>query len=129
MLILNYKLAFIYLLLNVPKLFTKIFLHRGHLNLTLLPSSSMCLSFTGDDGCTERLATLSNNFDSSQVVIEEISADRSGRSFRIKLPGSQVLFFWCSEKSKLHGSELLARVCYCLIPELQIFYCRCLICH
>ncbi|ONK62079.1 uncharacterized protein A4U43_C07F140 [Asparagus officinalis] len=83
---------------------------RGHLNLTLLPTSSMRLSFTGDDGCTERLAVLNNNFDISEVVIEEITADSSGRSFLLKLPGSKVLFFWCSEKSKLHGAELLAKM-------------------
>ena len=71
----------------------------------------MHISFTGDDGCTERLAILSNNSGSSEVVIEEISADGSGRSFLIRLPGSQVLYFWCSEKSKPHGLELLEKVC------------------
>ncbi|KAG6496615.1 hypothetical protein ZIOFF_044485 [Zingiber officinale] len=83
---------------------------RGQLNLNLLPSSNMRLSFIGDDGCTERLAVLSNDFDSPDVVIEEISADTSGRSFLLKLPGPQILYYWCSEKSKIHGRELLAKM-------------------
>ncbi|URE37469.1 hypothetical protein MUK42_16463 [Musa troglodytarum] len=83
---------------------------RGRLNLNLLPSSNMHISFTGDDGCTERLAVLSNEFDSSDVIIKEISADTSGRSFLLKFPGHRALYYWCSEKSKLHGLELLAKM-------------------
>lgn len=85
-------------------------LYRGQLNLNLLPSSNMRLSFIGDDGCTERLVVLSNDFDSPDVVIEEISADTSGRSFLLKLPGPQILYYWCSEKSKIQGLELLDKV-------------------
>ncbi|XP_010256647.1 PREDICTED: uncharacterized protein LOC104596991 isoform X2 [Nelumbo nucifera] len=83
---------------------------RGNLNLTLLPTSDLRISFIGDDGCTERLATLRDNSESMAVVIEEIPADNSGRSFLIRLPGSQVLYFWCAEKSKLLGIELLAKM-------------------
>ncbi|CAL9150651.1 unnamed protein product [Musa hybrid cultivar] len=83
---------------------------RGQLNLNLLPSSNMHISFIGDDGCTERLGVLSNEFDSSDVIIEEISADTSGRSFLLKFPGHRALYYWCSEKSKLHGLELLAKM-------------------
>ncbi|KAF6153502.1 hypothetical protein GIB67_027369 [Kingdonia uniflora] len=80
---------------------------RGNLNLTLLPSSDLRISFVGDDGCTERLATLSSG---SEVVIEVISADKSGRSFLMMLPGCQVSYFWCSELSQSHGFELLAKM-------------------
>ncbi|XP_058109257.1 uncharacterized protein LOC131252627 [Magnolia sinica] len=83
---------------------------RGHLNLTLLPSSDLRISFTGDDGCTERLAVLSTISESSAVVIEEISADSSSRSFLVKLPEGQVSYFWCSEKSTLIGAELLTKM-------------------
>ncbi|PIA59292.1 hypothetical protein AQUCO_00400292v1 [Aquilegia coerulea] len=82
---------------------------RGNLNLTLLPSSNLRISFTGDDGFSERLATLSSNCKTSSIMIEEIPADSSGRSFSLKLPSSQV-YFWCSEKSKLLGNELLAKM-------------------
>ncbi|XP_042405485.1 uncharacterized protein LOC121995783 isoform X1 [Zingiber officinale] len=83
---------------------------RGQLNLNLLPSSNMRLSFIGDDGRIERLAVLSNDCDSPDVVIEEIYADASGRSFLLKLPGPQILYYWCSEKSKSHGLELLDKM-------------------
>lgn len=82
---------------------------RGDLNLTLLPSSGLRISFVGDDGCIERLATLSCNSESS-VSIEEIPADKSGRSFLIKLPDGRVSYFWCSEKSKLLGFEMLEKM-------------------
>ncbi|KAF8396895.1 hypothetical protein HHK36_018530 [Tetracentron sinense] len=83
---------------------------RGNLNLTLLPTSDLRILFVGDDGCTERLATMGSDSESSAVVIEEIPADNSGRSFLIKLPGSRVSYFWCSEKSKLLGVELLSKM-------------------
>ncbi|XP_010262776.1 PREDICTED: uncharacterized protein LOC104601212 [Nelumbo nucifera] len=83
---------------------------RGNLNLTLLPTSDLHISFIGDDGCTERLATLSDSSESAAVAIEEIPADNSGRSFLIRLLGSQVSYFWCSERSKLLGIELLAKM-------------------
>ncbi|KAL0303819.1 UNVERIFIED_CONTAM: hypothetical protein Sradi_6250000 [Sesamum radiatum] len=43
------------------------------------------------------------------IEIEEISADNSGRSFLIKSNGVDS-YFWCSEKSKLHGIELLKKM-------------------
>ncbi|XP_043720858.1 uncharacterized protein LOC122668328 isoform X2 [Telopea speciosissima] len=82
---------------------------RGNLYLTLLPTSDLRISFAGDDGFTEKVATLSSNSESS-VAIEEISADNSGRSFLIKLPDGKVSYFWYSEKSKLLGMELLEKM-------------------
>ncbi|XP_058207196.1 uncharacterized protein LOC131320499 [Rhododendron vialii] len=82
---------------------------RGNLNLTLLPTSDLRFSFIGDDGRTERLLTLSNS-QCSAVVVEEIPADMSGRSFLIKIPDGEVLYFWCSEKSKLLGNELFTKM-------------------
>ncbi|KAG5557914.1 hypothetical protein RHGRI_007982 [Rhododendron griersonianum] len=84
-------------------------LYGGNLNLTLLPTSDLRFSFIGDDGHTERLLTLSNS-QCSAVVVEEIPADMSGRSFLIKIPDGEVLYFWCSEKSKLLGNELLTKM-------------------
>lgn len=57
----------------------------------------------------ERLSTLSST-SSSSVEIEEISADKSGRSFVMRIVGCEHLYFWCSEKSKLLGEELLDKV-------------------
>ncbi|KAL5721171.1 hypothetical protein ACHQM5_013764 [Ranunculus cassubicifolius] len=82
---------------------------RGMLNLTLLPSSNLRISFTGDDGCSERLATLSGNCKNSAATVDDIPADTSGRSFVLKLPTNQM-YFWCSEKSKHLGNELLAKM-------------------
>lgn len=90
--------------------FCSFFINRGNLNLTLLPTSEMRIAFIGDDGYTERLSTLSSISQCSAVAIEEIPADNSGRSFLIKIPDCEVLYFWCSEKSKLLGIELLAKV-------------------
>uniref|UniRef100_A0A7N0RFD7 Uncharacterized protein n=1 Tax=Kalanchoe fedtschenkoi TaxID=63787 RepID=A0A7N0RFD7_KALFE len=83
---------------------------RGDLNLVLLPTSDFRLSFVGDDGQTEILFTLSCDSDCSTAVIEEISADSSGRSFLVKCPESDIYYFWCSEKSKLLGNELLVKM-------------------
>ncbi|XP_066396600.1 uncharacterized protein [Miscanthus floridulus] len=83
---------------------------RGKLNLVLLPSSSMRLTFVCDDGYSEQLALLSNSFEFSEVVIEEISADNSGRSFLIRISESKVFYYWCAEKSKEHGMELLTKM-------------------
>ncbi|KAK2983243.1 hypothetical protein RJ640_023363 [Escallonia rubra] len=83
---------------------------RGSLTLTLLPTSDLRLSFIGDDGHSERLLTLSRVSDCSSVAIEEIPADRSGRSFLMKIPGSENIYFWCSETSKLLGEELLGKM-------------------
>ncbi|GAB2211157.1 hypothetical protein Droror1_Dr00016449 [Drosera rotundifolia] len=83
---------------------------RGNLNLTLLPSSDLRISFVGDDGITERIATLSTDLECSAVVIKEITVDKSGRSFLIDVPQATVSYFWCSEKSKLLGIELLSEM-------------------
>ncbi|GER43299.1 target of rapamycin complex 2 subunit MAPKAP1 [Striga asiatica] len=83
---------------------------RGNLFLTLLPTSDLRVSFNGDDGTVERLATLGSEVHSGDLVMEEISADKSGRSFLIKTPDNIVSYFWCCEKSKLLGDELLAKV-------------------
>ncbi|KAK6135910.1 hypothetical protein DH2020_030397 [Rehmannia glutinosa] len=74
------------------------------------PTSEMRISFIGDDGSMERLATLSSADQCAAIEIEEISADNSGRSFFIKTTDSGVYYFWCSEKSKLLGSELLKKM-------------------
>ncbi|XP_044461765.1 uncharacterized protein LOC123193057 [Mangifera indica] len=83
---------------------------RGNLSLAILPTSDLRLSFLGDDGHTERLFTLSSKSECSAVVIDEIPADHSGRSFRIESPDSRVSYFWCSEKSKLFGVELISKM-------------------
>lgn len=95
--------------------------NRGNLNLTLLPTSDLRFSFIGDDGHTERLLTLSNS-QCSAVVVEEIPADMSGRSFLIKIPDGEVLYFWCSEKSKLLGNELLTKVYLRTSNSMQFIY-------
>ncbi|PAN09159.1 hypothetical protein PAHAL_2G000600 [Panicum hallii] len=70
----------------------------------------MCLTFVGDDGYSEQLALLSNGFECMEVVIEEISADNSGRSFLVRISESKVFYYWCAEKSKEHGMELLSKM-------------------
>eukprot|EP00268_Persea_americana_P024347 TRINITY_DN23774_c0_g1_i7.p1 TRINITY_DN23774_c0_g1~~TRINITY_DN23774_c0_g1_i7.p1 ORF type:complete len:577 (-),score=114.26 TRINITY_DN23774_c0_g1_i7:279-2009(-) len=90
----------------------KLFYHfdRGNLNLTLLPSSNLRISFIGDDCCTEKLSVLGSDSESSTVTIEDISADSSGRSFLMRFPGGRISYFWCSEKSRLLGAELLTKM-------------------
>ncbi|KAA8539633.1 hypothetical protein F0562_026325 [Nyssa sinensis] len=83
---------------------------RGNLNLTLLPTSELRISFIGDDGHTERLSTLSSDSQCSAVAVEEIPADKSGLSFLIKNPDGKVFYFWCSEKSKILRIELLSKL-------------------
>lgn len=80
----------------------------------MLPTSDLRLSFFGDDGRTEKLSTLSSKSQCTAVVIKEIPADNSGRSFLVKLPNGREVYFWCAEKSKLLGIELLSKVC-CLL--------------
>ncbi|XP_073042250.1 uncharacterized protein [Primulina eburnea] len=80
---------------------------RGKLCLSLLPTSDLRISFYGDDGSVERLATFCTKAQCTAIKIEEISADKSGRSFLIKNSDAVVCYFWCSEKSKLLGNELL----------------------
>lgn len=83
---------------------------RGSLTLVLLPSSDLRLSFIGDDGKTERLFTLTSKLQCSAVVVDGIPTDSSGRSFVIRSPDSRTFFYWCSEKSKLLGIELLEKM-------------------
>ncbi|XP_074341013.1 uncharacterized protein LOC141678570 [Apium graveolens] len=85
---------------------------RGSLTLTLLPTSNLRISFIGDDGQMERLATLasSSSCSSSSVEIEKILADISGRSFVMRITSCDDFYFWCSEKSKLLGDELIDKL-------------------
>lgn len=94
-------------MVSVAKSFS---ISRGDLNLTLLPASGLRLSFIGDDGNTERLFTLSGKTQCAAVEVDEIPADSSGRSFNLKISDGRVFYFWCSEKSKLLGIELVAKV-------------------
>ncbi|KAF3637460.1 putative peroxisomal nicotinamide adenine dinucleotide carrier-like [Capsicum annuum] len=79
---------------------------RGNLNFAILPTSDLRISFIGDDGSTERVATFCRESDCSAVEIKDIAADASGRSFLISIPDGETFYFWCSEKSKLLGDEL-----------------------
>jgi hypothetical protein len=100
---------------------------RGKLNLGLLPSSSMRLTFSGDDGYSEQLALLNNDSEFSEAAIEEIPADISGRSFEIRFSQSKVHYYWCAEKSKDHGMELLMKVCtiFCVIVRHLLLFVIC----
>lgn len=82
------------------------FCNRGNLNLAILPTSDLRISFIGDDGSTERVGTFCIESDCSAVEIKDIVADESGRSFLISIPDGGTFYFWCSEKSKLLGDEL-----------------------
>ncbi|OMO76140.1 hypothetical protein COLO4_25659 [Corchorus olitorius] len=84
--------------------------YLGNLSLTLLPTSDLRLSFLGDDGQTERLCTLSCKPQCAAISIDEIPADNSGRSFLVKIPDGKAFYYWCSEKSKLLGVELLSKM-------------------
>ncbi|CAA7028976.1 unnamed protein product [Microthlaspi erraticum] len=79
---------------------------RGNLSLMVLPTSDMRLSFIGDDGHSEQLFTYTRKSQCSAVSIEEITADSSGRSFVIRIADGNAFYYWCSEKSKLLGTEL-----------------------
>ncbi|KAI8006584.1 hypothetical protein LOK49_LG07G00905 [Camellia lanceoleosa] len=83
---------------------------RGNLNLSLLPTSDLRISFIGDDGHTERLSTFRSDSPCCAVTVEGILEDKSGRSFLMKIPDGQVFYFWCSEKSILLGNELLRKM-------------------
>ncbi|XP_057788690.1 uncharacterized protein LOC131005675 isoform X2 [Salvia miltiorrhiza] len=83
---------------------------RGNLCLTLLPTSDLRVSFNGDDGSVERLATLSSEAHCTSLEIEEISADNSGRSFLLRIADNMVFYFWCSEKSQYLGNEMLRKM-------------------
>ncbi|CAN4095787.1 unnamed protein product [Withania somnifera] len=79
---------------------------RGNLNLAILPTSDLRLSFIGDDGSTERVGTFCSGSDCSAIEIKDIVEDESGRSFLTSIPDGETFYFWCSEKSKLLGDEL-----------------------
>ncbi|KAH6802315.1 hypothetical protein C2S51_033761 [Perilla frutescens var. frutescens] len=83
---------------------------RGTLYLILLPTSDLRIAFNGDDGSMERLAILSSEAECTSIEIEEISADKSGRSFCLRIADDVVFYFWCSEKSQLLGAELLRKM-------------------
>ncbi|CAA6655108.1 unnamed protein product [Spirodela intermedia] len=83
---------------------------KGYLQLTLLPTSDMRLSFYGDNGVKESLAVVSHLAGDSEVTIEEISADGTGRTFLLRLSVNHLAYFWCSEKSQFLGSELLSKM-------------------
>ncbi|CAK9173590.1 unnamed protein product [Ilex paraguariensis] len=83
---------------------------RGNLILNLLPTSDLRISFVGDGGHTERLLTLSSDLQCPSVAVEGIPGDKSGRSFLIKVPDGHIFYFWCSEKSKLLGIDLLEKM-------------------
>ncbi|XVE52551.1 hypothetical protein DITRI_Ditri02bG0130900 [Diplodiscus trichospermus] len=70
----------------------------------------MRLSYVGDDGQTERLFTLSAEPQCAAVSVNEIPADNSGRSFLVNIPDGKVFYYWCSEKSKLLGIELISKM-------------------
>ncbi|CAH8265366.1 unnamed protein product [Arabidopsis lyrata] len=79
---------------------------RGNLSLMVLPTSDLRLSFIGDNGHSEQLFTYTSKSQCSAVSIEEITADSSGRSFVIRIADGNAFYYWCSEKSKLLGTEL-----------------------
>ncbi|CAH2058673.1 unnamed protein product [Thlaspi arvense] len=79
---------------------------RGNLSLMVLPTSDLRLSFIGDNGHSEQLFTYTSKAQCSTVSIEEITADSSGRSFVIRIADGNAYYYWCSEKSKLLGTEL-----------------------
>ncbi|CAN4107062.1 unnamed protein product [Withania somnifera] len=79
---------------------------RGNLNLAILPTSDLRISFIGDDGSTERVGTFCSGSDCSAIEIKDIVADESGCSFLISIPDGDTFYFWSSEKSKLLGDEL-----------------------
>jgi hypothetical protein len=107
-------------LFNGPKSNFTPYCCRGNLNLTILPTSDLRLSFVGDDCRAERLFTLNSKSQCAAVAVDEIPADSSCRSFLIKIPDGQVFYFWCSEKSKLLGIELLAKVCMISIMCIRV---------
>lgn len=88
----------------------------------VLPSSDFRLSFIGDNGHVERLFTLSNRLSSAAITIDEILFDNSGRSFVINA-NDQHFYFWCSEKSKLLGMELLLKVFVLLVLSIMTSSC------
>ncbi|KAF3330043.1 hypothetical protein FCM35_KLT05374 [Carex littledalei] len=84
---------------------------RGQLNLNMAPASRLQISFVGDDGRTEQLCSIScNSSDDGSIIIEEIVADASGRSFLVEVSESQVFYYWLSEKSLSHGLHLLGKM-------------------
>ncbi|KAG6436575.1 hypothetical protein SASPL_101476 [Salvia splendens] len=83
---------------------------RGNLCLTLLPTSNHRVSFNGDDGSMEILATLSSGDHCTSLEMEEIFADNSRRSFLLRTVDDVVFYFWCSEKYQFLGNEMLKKM-------------------
>ncbi|KAJ3680751.1 hypothetical protein LUZ60_015240 [Juncus effusus] len=79
---------------------------RGHLNLNILPTSHLRLSFLSDSGQSQTL----NPADlSADVSIRQISSDPSARSFSLQLT-HQSHYYWLSERSLSHGTHLLDKM-------------------
>ncbi|XP_078180652.1 flocculation protein isoform X2 [Carex rostrata] len=94
-----------------PRIASLLTLPRGQLNLNMAPASRLQISFVGDDGRTEQLCSIScNSSEVDSIIIEEIVADTSGRSFLVKVSESQVFYYWLSEKSLSHGLHLLGKM-------------------
>ncbi|KAJ7959698.1 Flocculation protein [Quillaja saponaria] len=84
--------------------------HRGNLTLTLLPTSDLLLSFIPDNGNVEMIFTFTSKSQCSTLAVDDIPADSTGRSFLIRTQDGRIFYFWCSEKSKLLGIELLVKM-------------------
>lgn len=76
----------------------------------LSPRSDIRILFCGDDGYHERLGAVDHNSEASEISVEEISADATGRSFLLRLSGDKNLYFWSSEKSRERFSELIDKM-------------------
>lgn len=83
---------------------------RGYLSLTMLPYSEMRLSFVGDNGSVERIASIRSGTEDPYVVLEMLLPDSSGKSFVLKLAGNKHAYYWQSEKSKSAGDRLLSEM-------------------
>ncbi|KAH7387092.1 hypothetical protein KP509_16G004600 [Ceratopteris richardii] len=82
---------------------------RGYLSLSMLPSSEMRLSFVGDDDEIERIAAVKSTEDESQVHLEILNSDPSGRSFVLKVRDGKH-FFWQSERCMSEGKRLVSEM-------------------
>ncbi|KAL3701333.1 hypothetical protein R1sor_019355 [Riccia sorocarpa] len=83
---------------------------RGFLSLRIIPGSDLRLSFIPDGGVEDLIATISSESETPPVILEEVPADVSGRTFLLKLFDGKVFYFWQSEKSKTSGDELVSKM-------------------
>ncbi|KAJ7562505.1 hypothetical protein O6H91_03G071900 [Diphasiastrum complanatum] len=83
---------------------------RGFLRLSMLPCSELQLCFKGDNGSVETLGTATPGNEAFPLVLEEIGADPSRRSFTLKRNSRELAYFWHSEKSKVAGDELVSKM-------------------